>query len=289
MILICSAVFWVGPVRPLLRRVPVHRDLRRPGQGRSSSTSSACSSSRSWSCSSSRPGSSPTPAVPVARGRLPADHAGLGRPDLRLQVRRGDRLFELGLPPARQPDDGGLRDHGGGLAGVLRDVPPVPALVRADPGEPGGGRGDPGRERFPEASEDGLGLGLGALVALLVVTGVAALADARATLSTATGWAGLLGRLAFSQNPLWPSRWMSAGLLASARGEWPHRLFYLMVLSATPAWPTWSRRSSPATSTARGYSRVQGGRSSRRRHGWYGFDALFHRALLLPARGRSAS
>ena len=41
-----------------------------------------------------------------------------------------------------------------------------------------------------------------------------------ATRSRATGSAALLDRLAFSQHPLWPSRWMSAGLLASAKGDW---------------------------------------------------------------------
>src|SRR5262249_2226079 len=46
-------------------------------------------------------------------------------------------------------------------------------------------------------------------------------------------WLGMvLGRLAFCQNPLWPSRWMSAGLLASARGDWASSSYYLMILSA---------------------------------------------------------
>ncbi len=45
-------------------------------------------------------------------------------------------------------------------------------------------------------------------------------------------------RLAFCQHPLWPSRWMSAGLLASARGNWPRAGYYLMVLSRTRGWDT---------------------------------------------------
>ena len=45
-------------------------------------------------------------AVPLARGGVPADDAGDDRPDLRLQVRRGDRALELGLLPAGQPADG---------------------------------------------------------------------------------------------------------------------------------------------------------------------------------------
>ena len=42
----------------------------------------------------------------------------------------------------------------------------------------------------------------------------------------------MLNRLAFCQNPLWPSRWMSAGLLASAKGDWSQAGYHLMVLSA---------------------------------------------------------
>ncbi len=46
-------------------------------------------------------------------------------------------------------------------------------------------------------------------------------------------WLGnVQNRLAFCQHPLWPSRWMSAGLLASARGDWSRSGYYLMVLSA---------------------------------------------------------
>ena len=46
----------------------------------------------------------------------------------------------------------------------------------------------------------------------------------------------LLGRLAFSQHPLLPSRWMSKGLIGAARGDWTVGLFYLMVIDApTPA------------------------------------------------------
>ena len=81
-----------------------------------------------------------TGPVPVARGGLPADDPGLARPDLRLQVLRGDRLFELGVPAAGQPADGLLRDRRGRLVGVLRDLPGLLPGVRADPREPGGGR-----------------------------------------------------------------------------------------------------------------------------------------------------
>jgi ABC-2 type transport system permease protein len=88
---------------------------------------------------------------------------------------------------------------------------------------------------------------------------------------------GLLGRLAFSQHPLWPSRWMSAGLLASARGDWPAGLFYLMVLSAHAALAYLAAAVTARDLYRTGYSRVQGGRTSRRRSGWYALDAIFHR------------
>ena len=47
----------------------------------------------------------------------------------------------------------GLRSDGQGAAGLLRDVPGLSALVRPDRGEPGGDRGDRGRQRLPEAAE----------------------------------------------------------------------------------------------------------------------------------------
>ena len=44
-------------------------------------------------------------------------------------------------------------------AGVLRDVPDLPGRVRPDRGEPGGDRGDRGRQRLPEAAKAGPGAG----------------------------------------------------------------------------------------------------------------------------------
>ena len=43
---------------------------------------------------------------------------------------------------------------------------------------------------------------------------------------------GMLQKLEWSQSPLWPSRWASAGLIAAAKGEWSSSLYYLRVLSA---------------------------------------------------------
>ena len=73
---------------------------------------------------------------------------------------------------------------------------------------------------------------------------------------------------------------MSAGLLAAARGDWSHGA----VLPDGPhgprrAWPTCSRRSSPATSTA---AATAGSRGAGRRgggSGWYALDAVFHRVF----------
>ena len=79
-----------------------------------------------------------------------------------------------------------------------------------------------------------------------------------------TDWLGsMLDRLAFCQHPLWPSRWMSAGLLASAEGDWPRA-------GVLPDGPLGARRARLPVAAAvvardlyrRGYSRVQGGRTT---------------------------
>ena len=108
-------------------------------------------------------------------------------------------------------------------------------VVRADPRQPGGDRGDPGRQLLPEAAEDSCsGSAWPLVLAAAIVLAVRLVQTPGATLSS--DWlGGLLGRLAFSQHPLWPSRWMSAGLLASARGDWSAGLFYLMVLTGHAA------------------------------------------------------
>ena len=95
-------------------------------------------------------------------------------------------------------------------------------------------------------------------------------------------------RLAFCQHPLWPSRWMSAGLLASARGDWPRSGYYLMVLSAHAALGYLAAAAVARDLYFRGYSRVQGSRSNRRRVGLYILDDRLSSALLFPAPGRSA-
>ncbi len=53
------------------------------------------------------------------------------------------------------PTDGRVRNDDERSAGLLRDVPGVPDLVRPDRGEPGRDRGDRGGERVPQAPEAG--------------------------------------------------------------------------------------------------------------------------------------
>jgi ABC-2 type transport system permease protein len=136
---------------------------------------------------------------------------------------------------------------------------------------------------FPRRQKTIVGLGIVAGLALLVVVGMSIARTPGTTLSR--DWlGGLMGRLAFSQHPLWPSRWMSAGLLASARGDWSASLFYLMVLTGHSALAYLAAAVVARDLYRTGYSRVQGGRTSRRRTGWYGFDLLFHRLFFFLPR-----
>jgi ABC-2 type transport system permease protein len=107
---------------------------------------------------------------------------------------------------------------------------------------------------------------------------------------------GLFGRLSFSQHPILPSRWMSvglvaaahedmsAGLVAAAHGEWSEGLFYLIVLSSHAALMYLVAAVVARDLYRQGYSRVQGGRSSRRRVGFYWLDEVFHRAFFFLPR-----
>ena len=94
------------------------------------------------------------------------------------------------------------------------------------------------------------------------------------------GWLdALFGRLAFSQHPLLPSRWMSAGLIGAARGDWLDALFYLMVTAAHSGLAYLVAAVVARDLYRTAFGRVVGGRSSRRRVGTYAFDRLFHRAF----------
>ena len=95
---------------------------------------------------------------------------------------------------------------------------------------------------------------------------------------------GLLKRLEFSQHPLLPSRWLSAGLIGAAKGEWRDGAFYLAITVANAAMAYLLAAVVARELYRRGYGRVQGGRSARRRKGLYSVDAAFHRVFFFIAR-----
>jgi ABC-2 type transport system permease protein len=94
----------------------------------------------------------------------------------------------------------------------------------------------------------------------------------------------LLGRLSFSQYKLLPSRWMARGLVAAVKGEWDESLFYLGVTAAHAGLAYLIAAVIARDLYRSGYSRVQGGRTARRRIGWYGFDTVFHRLFFFVNR-----
>jgi ABC-2 type transport system permease protein len=129
---------------------------------------------------------------------------------------------------------------------------------------------------FPRRQKTVLALGLAILVGLSVLVGVRLWRTPGDALTS--DWLGsVLNRLAFCQHPLWPSRWMSAGLLASARGDWSQSGYYLMILSAHAGLGYLTAAVFARDLYRRGYSRVQGGRSSRRRRALSFLDGGFHR------------
>ena len=131
---------------------------------------------------------------------------------------------------------------------------------------------------FPKRQKGVLAAGVSLTVILFVALAVRLWRTPGDTLTS--DWLGnVQNRLAFCQHPLWPSRWMSAGLLASARGEWPRAGYYLLVLSAHAALAYLAAAAVARDLYFRGYSRVQGSRSNRRRMGFYAFDQLFHRVF----------
>jgi ABC-2 type transport system permease protein len=136
---------------------------------------------------------------------------------------------------------------------------------------------------FPRRQKTVLAL---AIAALLVAGGVATyrLLRSPGEVMSSDWLGGLLLKLEWSQNPLWPSRWTSTGLIAAAKGDWPTAMFYLRVLSAH-AGVAYLLAAIIARDLYRpGYSRVQGERSSRRRHPMYALDSLFHRAFFFLPR-----
>ncbi len=131
---------------------------------------------------------------------------------------------------------------------------------------------------FPKRQKGVLAAGIITIVVLFAALAVRVWRTPGDTLTS--DWLGnVQNRLAFCQNPLWPSRWMSAGLLASARGEWPRAGYYLMVLSAHAALAYLAAAAVARDLYFRGYSRVQGSRSNRRRKWIKAIDEVFHRVF----------
>jgi ABC-2 type transport system permease protein len=129
---------------------------------------------------------------------------------------------------------------------------------------------------FPRRQKAVLSLSVAVVLTLVMVQGVRLWRTPGDALSG--DWLGsVLNRLAFCQHPLWPSRWMSAGLLASAKGEWRQAGYYLMILSAHAGLAYLTAAVTARDLYRRGYSRVQGGRTSRRRKGSSFLDPIFHR------------
>ncbi|HEX8200529.1 MAG TPA: hypothetical protein VF590_08575 [Isosphaeraceae bacterium] len=129
---------------------------------------------------------------------------------------------------------------------------------------------------MPRRRKTGLAVLAGGLAVAVIVVGLRLMRTPGEAMSRE--WLdALIGRLAFSRHPLLPSRWMAAGLIRAARGEWGDGLFYLMVTVAH-AGLFYLIAAVVARDLYRlAYSRVQGGRASRRRIGLYKLDALFHR------------
>jgi ABC-2 type transport system permease protein len=126
-------------------------------------------------------------------------------------------------------------------------------------------------------------------IVAIVLLGLAALVIARLLQTPGEAlsrdWLdAMLVHLNFSVHPLLPSRWMARGLVGTARGDDVTGGYYLMV-TATQAAVVYLLAAVVARDLyRRGYSQVQGGRSTRRRHGLYVLDAVFHRVFaFMPA------
>lgn len=129
---------------------------------------------------------------------------------------------------------------------------------------------------FPRRRKTVLAISIAAVLAAAALTGARLWSTPGDALSS--DWlGGMLNRLAFCQNPLWPSRWMSAGLLAAAKGEWSHSGYYLMFLSANAGLAYLVAAVMARDLYRRGYSRAQGGRATRRPRELAFLDAGLHR------------
>ncbi len=93
---------------------------------------------------------------------------------------------------------------------------------------------------------------------------------------------GLLARLRFSRAPLWPSQWMSEGLMAAARNQnrdTATAVFYLLVLVANAAFLYLLATAAARLLYRRAYSNSRGSRSARLPQSWYWIDRVFERVF----------
>jgi ABC-2 type transport system permease protein len=131
---------------------------------------------------------------------------------------------------------------------------------------------------LPRRQKTVLAAALALLVALAVVVCVQVVRTPGDAL-TRDWMDALLERLEFSQAKLLPSRWMARGLVDAAHGGTEEGLFYLVVTAAHSGLGYLAAAVVARDLYRKGYGRVQGGRSARKRLGMYGLDALFHRAF----------
>ena len=131
---------------------------------------------------------------------------------------------------------------------------------------------------LPRQRKTVLLVAVAALAAVLLYTGFRVWSTPGPTLSYE--WMNaLIGRIEFSSNALLPSRWIAAGLIRSARGEWADGAFYLMITASHAGLAYLAAAVTARDLYRRGYSKVLGGRTARRHIGWYGLDDAFHRAF----------
>ncbi len=136
---------------------------------------------------------------------------------------------------------------------------------------------------FPRRQKTVLAM-LGGLVILGAISLVSQLLRTPGDTFSSDWLDSLLGRISFCQNALLPSRWMSKGLVETAKGNWPQGMFYLAVI-AGHAGVLYLLAAVVARDLYRtAYSRVQGERTTKRRVGGYGLDNLFHKVFGFLAR-----
>ena len=147
--------------------------------------------------------------------------------------------------------------------GLLRDVPALPGLVRADRREPGGDRGDRGGQRLPQAAEGRAGgLGVVAVAGAGRVPGGSG-SGGRPGDTLTSDWLGERAQTG------WPSASTRSGRAGGCRpgcsprpgANGRRRAIYLMVLSAHAGLAYLAAAVVARDLYRRGYSRVQGGRT----------------------------